>query len=167
MLLYISIAFRRMPNPIKYGVCAVSGLAFDVLLTVGAYSIFGGIFGWSIDLMFVAGLLAVLGYSINKTIIVFDRIRENTSRGISNDIEEIANISIVSTLGRSFNTCITVLFALFVLLLFVGSSIQNFVIVLIIGTVSGVITSTFLSPEILVSWQKRKTVGGAAAKARA
>jgi preprotein translocase subunit SecF len=156
MLIYIAFAFRKMPSPFKFGVCAVAGLAFDILLTVGVYSIFGKIMNWSIDLMFVAGILAVLGYSINNTIIVFDRIRENTARGFSHDIEIVANASIVETLGRSFNSSLTVLFTLFVLLLFVGSSIQNFVIVLIIGTISGALTSTFLSPELLVSWLKKK-----------
>jgi preprotein translocase subunit SecF len=155
MLIYIAFAFRRMPNPFKFGICAVAGLAFDILVTLGAYSIFGGILNWSIDLMFVAGILAVLGYSVNNTIIVFDRIRENSRRGVSTDIEIVANASIAETLGRSFNSSLTVLITLFALLIFVGSSIQNFVIVLIIGTISGVITSTFLSPELLVSWQKK------------
>jgi len=168
MLIYIAWAFRRMPSPFKFGICAVAGLVFDVLLTVGVYSIFGGIFSWSIDLMFVAGILAVLGYSINNTIIVFDRIRENTARGLSSDVEVVANASVVETLGRSFNSSLTVLFTLFTLLLFVGSSIQNFVIVLIIGTISGALTSTFLSPELLVTWMKRKgNISASAAKARA
>jgi preprotein translocase subunit SecF len=95
MLLYIAFAFRKMPNPFKYGVCAVVGLAFDLLIALGVYSIFGAIRAWQIDLMFVAGILAILGYSINNTVIVFDRIRENTRRGISQDIEIVANASIV------------------------------------------------------------------------
>jgi len=155
MLIYIAWAFRKMPNPFKYGVCAVAGLAWDILLTLGIYSILGSFAGWSIDLMFIAGILAVLGYSINNSIIIFDRMRENTARGISPDIEIVANASIIQTLGRSFNSSLTTLFVLFVLALFVGSAIQNFVIVLIIGTISGVLTSTFLSPELLVSWQKK------------
>ena len=155
MLIYIAFAFRKMPSPFRYGACAVIGLAFDILVTLGVYSIMGAVLGWSIDLMFVAGILAVLGYSINNTIIVFDRIRENTHRGVSTDIEVVANASVVETLGRSFNSSLTVLFTLFVLLLFVGSSIQNFVIVLIIGVISGVYTSTFFSPELLVAWQKK------------
>jgi preprotein translocase subunit SecF len=155
MLLYIAFAFRKMPSPFRYGVCAVAGLAFDVLIALGAFAILGKFLGWEVDLMFIAGILAVLGFSINNTIIVFDRIRENTARGVSPDIEVVANFSIVQTLGRSFNTCLTVLFTLFVLSLFVGSSIQNFVTVLIIGTISGVFTSTCLSPEMLVAWQKK------------
>jgi preprotein translocase subunit SecF len=156
MLLYIAFAFRKMPNPFKYGVCAVAGLAFDLLIALGVFSILGAFRNWQIDLMFVAGILAILGYSINNTVIVFDRMRENSKRGLSPDIEIVANLSIVETLGRSFNTSLTTLFTLFVLSIFVGSSIQNFVIVLIIGVISGVYTSTCISPELLVAWQKKE-----------
>jgi preprotein translocase subunit SecF len=156
MLLYIAFAFRKMPSPFRFGICAVVGLAFDILIVVGVYAILGAIRGWEIDLMFVAGLLAVLGFSINNTIIVFDRIRENMGKGLSRDIEEVANFSIVETLGRSFNSSLTALITLVVLALFVGASIQNFVIVLMIGVISGVYTSTFLSPELLVAWQKKQ-----------
>jgi len=166
MLIYIAWAFRKMPSPFKFGVCAVAGLAFDIMLTLGAYSLLGGALNWSIDLMFVAGVLAVLGYSINNTIIVFDRIRENTVRGMSSDFEVVTNASIVETLGRSFNSSLTVLFTLFVLLLFVGSAIQNFVIVLIIGTISGAMTSTLLSPELLVTWLGKKGAPVKMAKAK-
>ena len=161
MLLYIAIAFRKMPHPFRFGFCAVIGLAFDLVIVLGIYAILGAIRGWEIDLMFVAGLLAVLGFSINNTIIVFDRIRENMGKGLGRDIEEVANFSIVETLGRSFNSSLTALITLVVLALFVGASIQNFVIVLMIGVVSGVYTSTFLSPELLVSWQKGKWKGSA------
>jgi preprotein translocase subunit SecF len=156
MLLYIAWAFRKMPSPFRFGTCAVIGLAFDLLVALGIYSILGAIRGWQIDLMFIAGILAILGYSINNTVIIFDRMRENSARGISSDIEVIADASIVQTLGRSFNSSITTLITLLVLSLFVGASIQNFVIVLIIGVISGTLTSTFISPELLVSWQKKK-----------
>jgi preprotein translocase subunit SecF len=159
MLLYIAFAFRKMPSPFRFGVCAVIGLAFDLIVALGVFSILGAIRGWQIDLMFIAGILAILGYSINNTVIVFDRMRENTARGISPDIEVIANASIVQTLGRSFNSSITTLITLLVLALFVGASIQNFVIVLIIGVISGALTSTFISPELIVSWQKKNWSG--------
>jgi preprotein translocase subunit SecF len=155
MLLYIAWAFRKMPSPFRFGACAVIGLAFDLLVALGVFSILGAIRSWQIDLMFIAGILAILGYSINNTVIIFDRMRENTARGISPDIEVVANASIVQTLGRSFNSSLTTLITLFVLAFFVGASIQNFVIVLIIGIISGALTSTFLSPELLVSWQKK------------
>ncbi len=157
MLLYIAWAFRKMPNPFRFAVCAIAGLAFDLLMALGVYSILGKFLGWEFNLMFIAGILAVLGFSINNTIIVFDRIRENSARGLSADIEVVANASVVQTLGRSFNSSLTALFTLFVLALFVGSSITNFVMVLIIGVVSGVYTSTCICPEMLVAWQKRRT----------
>jgi preprotein translocase subunit SecF len=163
MLLYIAWAFRKMPSPFRFGACAVIGLAFDLVVALGVFSILGAIRDWQIDLMFIAGILAILGYSINNTVIIFDRMRENTARGISPDIEVVANASIVQTLGRSFNSSITSLITLLVLALFVGASIQNFVIVLIIGVISGTLTSTFISPELVVSWQK-KSWGSLSAK---
>lgn len=154
MLLYIAIAFRRMPHPFRFGVCAIVGLLYDVFIVMGIFSILGGLLSWDINLMFITGVLAVIGYSINNTIIVFDRIRENKRRGVSPDLEVIANNSVVETLGRSFNTSLTTLFALFALALFVGASIQNFVIVLIIGVVSGTFSSTCIAPTLLVVWDK-------------
>ena len=155
MLLYIAWAFRKMPSPFEFGVCAIAGLVFDALIALGVFSILGGVLGWEINLMFIVGVLAVIGYSINNTVIVFDRIRENKSRGISPDFEVVANSSVVETLSRSFNTSLTTLFTLFALALFVGASIQNFVVVLIIGIISGVFSSTCISPGLLVAWQKR------------
>lgn len=155
MLIYIAFAFRKMPSPFKYAVCAIAGLAFDIVITLGVYAILGAALGWAIDLMFIAGILAVLGYSVNNTIIVFDRVRENSARGISSDIEEVTNASVVQTLGRSFNSSLTTLFTLLVLTLFVGTNIRNFAVVLIIGVISGIVSSTFISPELLVAWQKK------------
>jgi len=156
MLLYIVWAFHKMPNPFRYGSCAVAGLLFDVCIALGVFSILGHLMGWEINLMFVVGALTVIGVSVNNTVIVFDRIRENWKKGISPDIEVVANVSVVETLTRSINTSLTMLFALFVLLLFVGIPIQNFAVVMIIGVISGTFTSTCISPELLVAWQKRE-----------
>jgi preprotein translocase subunit SecF len=155
MLLYIAWAFRKMPSPFHFGVCAIAGLVLDALVSLGVFSILGKVLGWEINLMFITGILAVVGYSINNTVIVFDRIRENVSRGISPYFDELVNISVVETLGRSFNTSLTTLFALLTLLVFVGASIENFVVVLIIGVVSGVFNSTCVAPGLLVAWQKK------------
>ena len=145
-----------MPSPFRYGACAVVGLLFDVCIALGVYSVLGHILGWEINLMFVVGALTVIGVSVNNTVIVFDRVRENWKKGISSDIEVIGNASVVDTLTRSINTGLTMLFALFVLLLFVGTPIQNFAVVMIIGVISGIFTSTCISPDLLVAWQKRK-----------
>jgi preprotein translocase subunit SecF len=156
MLLYIAWAFHKMPSPFRYGACAVVGLLFDVCLALGVFSILGHIMGWEINLMFVVGALTVIGVSVNNTVIVFDRVRENWKKGISQDIEIVANASVIETLTRSINTSLTMLLALFVLLLFVGTPIQNFAAVMIIGVISGTFTSTCISPDLLVAWQKKK-----------
>ena len=156
MLIYIAFAFRKMPNPFKYAICAIAGMAFDIIIALGVFALCGRLIGWQIDMMFIAGLLAVFGFSVDNTIIVFDRMRENMAKGVSQDIEVLANHSILETLGRSFNTSITTIITLVVLFVFIGSTIQNFAIVFLMGLVSGVFTSTFLSPELMVSWQKKE-----------
>lgn len=155
MLLYIVWAFHRMPKPFHYGTCAVVGLMFDVCLALGVFSILGRIMGWEINLMFVVGALTVIGVSVNNTVIVFDRVRENWRKGFSADIELVANASVVETITRSVNTSLTMLFALFALVLFVGTPILNFAVVMIIGVISGTFTSTCISPGLLVAWQKK------------
>ncbi len=159
MLLYIAWAFRRMPSPFRFGTCAIIGLVFDALIALGVFSVLGGIWGWEINLMFITGILAVIGYSVNNTVVVFDRIRENVSRGISPDFEYTTNTSVVQTFGRSINTTLTTLFTLLALALFVGASIQNFVMVLIIGVIAGLFSSTCITPSLLVAWHKKKLGG--------
>jgi len=153
ILLYITWAFRRMPRPFHYGVCAVIALVHDVVVVLGIFSILGAILNWEINLMFITGVLAVIGYSINNTVVVFDRIRENLKRGISADFEAVVNNSLVETLSRSLNTSLTTLFVVLALLLFVGASIQNFAIVLLIGIIAGTYSSLFIAPTLLLVWQ--------------
>jgi preprotein translocase subunit SecF len=106
--------------------------------------------------MFITGILAILGYSINNTVVVFDRIRENLSKGISPDFEVVVNNSLVETLGRCANTSLTTIFALLALLLFVGASIQNFTVVFLIGLIAGTFSSTCIAPNLLVVWEKKE-----------
>jgi len=153
ILLYITLAFRRMPRPFHYGVCAVIALVHDVVVVLGIFSILGAILNWEINLMFITGVLAVIGYSINNTVVVFDRIRENLKRGLSADFESVVNSSLVETLSRSMNTSLTTLFVVLALLLFVGASIQNFAIVLLIGIIAGTYSSLFVAPTLLLVWQ--------------
>jgi preprotein translocase subunit SecF len=154
ILFYVTWAFRRMPKAFRWGTCSIIALLHDALVTVGLFSIFGAILGWEINLMFITGILTVIGYSINNTIVVFDRIRENEIKGISASFETIVNNSQVETLGRSMNTSITTLITSLALLLFVGASIQNFAVVLIIGIVVGTFDSIFVAPGLLVVWDK-------------
>ena len=129
ILIYVTWAFRRMPKPFHYGTCAIISLIHDSVVALGIFSILGGILGWEINLMFIIGVLAVIGYSINNTVVVFDRIRENLRTSTSSNFEVVVNSSLVGTLSRCLNTSITTLFVVLALLLFVGASIQNFVVV--------------------------------------
>ena len=155
ILLYVTWAFRRMPRPFRYGTCGIIALLHDILVVVGLFAIFGFALDWQINVMFITGVLAVIGYSINNTVVIFDRIRENITRGISNDFEVVVNFSIVETLGRSINTSLTTLIVAVALLLFVGTSILNFAVVLIIGIVVGTYSSLFVAPLLLLAWEKR------------
>jgi preprotein translocase subunit SecF len=154
ILLYITWAFRKMPNPFRYGTCAIIALGHDALVALGIFSVLGGTLGWEINLMFITGILAVVGYSVNNTVVVFDRIRENLSRGISTNFEVVVNTSLVETLSRSLNTSLTTLFVVLALLLFVGASIQNFAVVLLIGIVAGTFSSLCIAPNLLIIWEK-------------
>jgi len=167
ILLYITWAFRKMPSPLRYGTCAVIALVHDALITLGIFSILGGIFGWEVNLMFITGILAVIGYSVNNTVVVFDRIRETLRRGASTDFEAVVNDSLVSTLSRSLNTTLTTLIVVLALLLFVGSSIQNFAVALLIGGIVGTYSSIFVAGPLLVVWEKGEWGGFLPRRSRA
>lgn len=188
MVLYIALAFRKMPNPFRCGICAVICLVHDILIPLGVFSILGHILGWQINLMFITGILAVLGYAINNNVVVFDRIRENLRKGISRvacpkcgstDVEAIGkggfrckncgkiftyfevvvNTSVVETLSRCLNTSLTTIITVLAILLFVGASIQNFAVVLLIGIIAGTFSSTCIAPNLLIIWEKREWGG--------
>jgi preprotein translocase subunit SecF len=155
ILLYVTWAFRKMPRPFRYGTCGVIALAHDVLVVLGIFSILGAIMGWEINLMFITGILAVIGYSINNTVVVFDRIRENVKRGVSPSFTILVNNSVIETMGRCLNTSLTTVFTVLALLLFVGASIQNFAVVLLIGIIAGTFDSICIAPMLLVVWETR------------
>ncbi len=154
ILLYVTWAFRRMPKPLHYGTCAIIALAHDALVAMGVFSILGGILNWQINLMFITGILAVIGYSVNNTVVIFDRIRENLEISEHLKFETVVNNSLVEALGRSINTSLTTLIVVLALFFFVGATIQNFVAVLIIGIIAGTFSSVFIAPTLLVVWDK-------------
>ncbi len=156
ILLYVTWAFRRMPKPFHYGTCAIIALVHDALVALGIFSILGGILNWQVNLMFITGILAVIGYSVNNTVVIFDRIRENLRLDMSANFETVVNNSLVETLGRSVNTSLTTLIVVLALLFFVGVSIQNLVAVLIIGIIAGTFSSVCIAPALLVVWDKRE-----------
>jgi len=154
ILLYISWAFRQVPNPLRYGACAIIALLHDVLVVIGLFSIFGLIFGIEIDALFLTALLTgPIGFSVHDTIVVFDRIRENRKRYPNENFERLVNHSILQTLDRSINTTLTVLFTLTALFLFGGVTIRNFVLALLIGITTGAYSSIFNASCLLVVWE--------------
>lgn len=153
ILLYITWAFRRVPQPFRYGMCAIIAMIHDILVVVGTASIFGLLLGWEVDPLFLTALLTVIGFSVHDTIVVFDRIRENRTRLRGMPFEEVINHSIIQTLDRSINTVLTTLFVLAALILFGGITIRHFVVTLFIGIFSGMYSSIFNAAPLLVVWE--------------
>jgi len=154
MLFYIAWAFRRMPNPLRWGTCAVIALVHDVLIVLGIFAILGQVASVEVNAMFITAVLTIVGYSINNVVVVFDRIRENKTRGISPDFSVVVNSSLMETLMRSLNTSLTTICVILALLLFGGSTIHYFVLALLIGVLVGTYTSLFIAGPLLVVWEK-------------
>lgn len=156
VLLYITWAFRRLTRPFRFGVCAIAALVHDVLIVLGIFSLLGVFFDIEINAMFIAGVLTVIGYSVNDTIVVFDRIRENVAKTPSGHLETTINNSIMETLGRSLNTSLTCLFVLLALFLFGGITIHYFILVLLIGVITGTYSSICIASQLLIVWENRE-----------
>ena len=126
----------------------------DVLVVIGVFAFLGFFFNIEIDALFVTALLTVIGFSVHDTIVVFDRIRENTLRRTGDTFEQTVNYSLLQTLVRSLNTSLTVVFTLLALYLFGGESIKNFILALLIGMISGTYSSIFNASLLLVVWER-------------
>jgi preprotein translocase subunit SecF len=156
ILIYITIAFRGVQHAFRYGTAAIIAMLHDVLVVVGMEAIIGHVLGWQADSLFLTALLTVIGFSVHDTIVVFDRIRENSNLYRKVDYETVVNHSIVQTLDRSINTQLTVMITLLALALFGGISIRHFVVILLIGVFSGTYSSIFNASPILVVWENRE-----------
>ena len=159
ILLYVTWAFRRVPSPFRYGVAAVVALVHDVFIVLGVFSVLGETINLEVNAMFITGVLTTIGYSVNDTIVVFDRLRENVARYPGVTVRELANISIRETVGRSLNTSITLLVVVVALLLFAGSAISPLLYVLLAGVVVGTYSSIFIASLLLVSWEEGELGG--------
>lgn len=153
ILVYLSYAFRQVPNPWRYGACAVIALLHDTVLVTGLWSILGKLAGFEVDALFVTALLTVVGFSVHDTIVVFDRIRENVGKFPGEAFDRVVNFSVNQTLDRSVNTSLTVVLTLTALLLIGGATIRGFVLVLLVGIVAGTYSSIFNASCLLVSWE--------------
>ncbi|MBT3390439.1 MAG: protein translocase subunit SecF [Chloroflexi bacterium] len=156
IMLYITYAFRGVSHAIRYGVSAIIAMLHDVALVIGMAAIFGKFLGWEVDSLFLTALLTVIGFSVHDSIVVFDRIRENSSKYRRMPYETLVNQSIVQTLARSINTQLTVMLTLLALSIFGGETIRHFVITLLIGVFSGTYSSIFNAAPILVVWENKE-----------
>jgi preprotein translocase subunit SecF len=156
IMLYITYSFRGVQHAFRYGVAAIIAMLHDVLVVVGVEAMFGYFLGWEVDALFLTALLTVIGFSVHDTIVVFDRIRENSILYKRMSYEAVVNHSVVQTLARSFNTQLTVMFTLVALALFGGVTIKHFVLILLVGVLSGTYSSIFNAAQILVVWENKE-----------
>lgn len=156
IIFYVAWAFRKVSRPVsswKYGVVAVIALIHDISITIGVFVFLGHFFGAEVNTSFIAALLTILGYSVNDTIVVFDRIRENLHRYHEN-FDETVNDSINETIVRSLNTSLTTIIALLAVYFFGGETIKDFALALIVGITFGTYSSIFIASPLLVTWHK-------------
>ena len=153
IFIYVWWAFRNVPSPFRYGVAAIVALVHDSLIVIGVFAILGKLFEIEVGTMFLISILTVIGYSVNDTIVVFDRIRENVAIHPNRQLSEVVNLSISETIGRSLNTSLTLLVTLLALYLFGGSTIREFLLVLLIGVVAGTYSSIAVASQVLISWE--------------
>ncbi len=151
---FIVIAFRQVPNAVRYGVCAIAAMIHDILLVMGVMSLLGLLFGWEIDALFLTAVLTVVGFSVQDSIVVFDRIRENIPKHLGEPYETIVNRSIWETIHRSLATQLNAFFIMIAILLFGGETVKQFIAILFIGLLSGTYSSIFTAVPLLVAWEK-------------
>ena len=161
IILFIAFAFRHVSKPVaswKYGVVAIITLLHDILIPTGVFAFLGHAVGAEVDALFIVALLTILGISINDTIVVFDRIRENLALNESKhkreDFDEVVGRSIMQTLARSINTSLTVVIVLFSLYVLGPATTRDFALTLIVGMIAGTYSSIFLAAPLLVAWEK-------------
>ena len=153
-LLYITWAFRRVQNPFRYGTVTVIALVHDVIVVLGVFAALGKIMNIEVDAMFISGVLTVMGYSVNDSIVVLDRLRENLLRHPGFTVGDMVNLSIRETLGRSLNTSLTTLLIVSVLLIFGGPTIRPLLLVLLVGITIGAYSSIFIAGILLAAWEQ-------------
>ena len=174
IILFIAFSFRQRttgegeekvplvagPSSWYYGLAAILALIFDTLIPVGAFAILGAFTPAEVDVLFVTALLAILGYSVNDTIVVFDRIRENLYKNVDKkrkeDFSETVGRSLNETYMRSINTSLTTFAVLLTLYLLGGSTTQFFAFMLLVGVVAGTYSSIFLASPLLVMFEARR-----------
>ena len=158
IILYIAFVFRKVSRPVsswKYGIAAIIALAHNIIIVLGVFAFLGKFYGTEINIPFIAAILTVLGYSVNDTIVIFDRIRENLPKSSDNFIGTVGR-SLNQSLTRSINTSFTTLLVLIAIIVFGGDSIREFVLALAIGIFVGTYSSICVASPILIMFNKKK-----------
>ena len=158
IILFIAYSFRKVSKPVsswKFGVTAIIALLHDVIITMGVFVLLGHFLGVEVGIPFVVAMLTILGYSVNDTIVVFDRIREKIMRKEYKNFAETVNVGVNETIPRSINTSVTTLLVLLGLCIFGGESVRFFSLSLVIGIILGTYSSLFLASPLLVWWEKK------------
>jgi preprotein translocase subunit SecF len=153
VMLYIIWAFRSVPKSYRYAVAAIIALGHDVALALGVFVVFGQVIGVEVNAIFIVGILTVIGYSVNDTIVIFDRLRENTLLAPNRPFRSTVNLSINETITRSLATSITTATVILAMLLFGGPTLRDFLIVLLTGVIVGSYSSIFVASNLLVAWE--------------
>jgi len=157
VVLYILFSFRGVEHAFRYGLCAILAEFHDILVVLSVVAIGSHFFNWQVDSLTLTAVLTVIGFSVQDTIVVFDRIRENSSILKRIPFETLVNHSIVQTLQRSINTqLMTVEFLLLAMALFGGITLREFSIILLVGLLMGTYSSIFIAAPILVVWENRE-----------
>ncbi len=147
---YMSFRFQ-----LDYAIFAIIALFHDILITTGMFSIFGLVFGTEVDSLFIVALLTITGFSVNDTVVIYDRIRETVKTNPNRPINDIVDDAVNQTLARSINTTLTVLLTLFSIFFFGGETLHNFALALIIGFLMGAYSSIFIASTLLAWWRER------------
>jgi len=159
ILLYMAFAFRQVSHPVRFGVCAVIAIVHDVLVTISFVCIMNLIAGWEIDALFLTAILTVIGYSVNDTIVVFDRIRENLRESPSRGLADVINLSLNQTLPRTLLTSVTVLISAAALWAFGAGDVRLYGEIFVYGVVVGTFSSVYIASPIYYWWHRGRREG--------
>jgi preprotein translocase SecF subunit len=152
VLLFIWFSFRRVPHAFRYGASAITAMLHNLLIAAGFFSIMGLLRGWEVDALFLTAILTVVGFSVQDSIVVFDRVRENTQRR-REGLETLVNRSILEVVVRSVTTQLNAMFVMTAILLFGGASLEKFVATWLVGMVSATYSSICIAAPLLVTWE--------------
>jgi protein-export membrane protein SecF len=151
---FIWWSFRRVPHSVRYGVSAIAAMFHALIIVIGFYTLMGFLRGWEVDALFLTAVLTVTSFSVQDTIVMFDRIRENILRYREEPFERIANRSILETIHRSLATQLNAIFVMIAIILFGGETIRPFITAMLVGMLIGTYSSFGIAVPLVVAWEK-------------